>query len=57
MRYGDLYYEYIFSTKAYPHANKPLPLSPAYATQGVSSGSARTGSKTPANASSNKGGM
>lgn len=57
MRRGDLYHDYIFSTKTYPYASKPLPLSPAYAQQGVSSGSARTGSKTPANASTNKGGM
>ncbi|HEX3806241.1 MAG TPA: gluconate 2-dehydrogenase subunit 3 family protein [Gaiellaceae bacterium] len=59
MRHGDLYFEYIFSDKAYPFAGKPLPLQPAYAKQGVTAGAAATGSKTPANAASNKlmGGM
>ncbi len=59
MRRGDLYHDYIFSTKAYPYASKPLPLSPAYAKQAVSAGAAATGSKTPANASTNSsnGGM
>jgi gluconate 2-dehydrogenase gamma chain len=59
MRRGDLYFQYIFSKKAYPFANKPLPLAPKYATRGVASGAAATGSKKPANASTNnmKGGM
>ncbi|MDX6452977.1 MAG: gluconate 2-dehydrogenase gamma chain [Gaiellaceae bacterium] len=59
MRRGDLYFQYIFSKKAYPYANKPLPLAPKYATRGVASGAAATGSKKPANASTNntKGGM
>jgi gluconate 2-dehydrogenase gamma chain len=59
MRRGDLYFQYIFSKKAYPYANKPLPLAPKYAKQGVASGAAATGSKKPANASTNnmKGGM
>jgi gluconate 2-dehydrogenase gamma chain len=53
MRRGDLYFQYIFSQKAYPYANKPLPLAPKYATKGVASGAAATGSKKPANASTN----
>jgi gluconate 2-dehydrogenase gamma chain len=59
MRRGDLYFQYIFSKKAYPYANKPLPLSPKYSQQGVAAGAAATGSKKPANASTNnmKGGM
>ncbi|HZQ81936.1 MAG TPA: gluconate 2-dehydrogenase subunit 3 family protein [Gaiellaceae bacterium] len=59
MRRGDLYHEYIFTNKSYPYAMKPLPLQPKYAQQGVSTGSARTGSRKPADASSNKliGGM
>jgi gluconate 2-dehydrogenase gamma chain len=59
MRRGDVYFQYIFSKKAYPYANKPLPLAPKYATQGVASGAAATGSKKAANASTNnmKGGM
>jgi gluconate 2-dehydrogenase gamma chain len=59
MRRGDLYFQYIFSKKAYPFANKPLPLAPKYATQGVAAGAAATGSKKAANASTNtmKGGM
>jgi gluconate 2-dehydrogenase gamma chain len=57
MRYGDLYHDYIFSKKAYPHANKPLPLAPKYAKQGVATGAAATGSKMPANSATNKGGM
>jgi gluconate 2-dehydrogenase gamma chain len=59
MRRGDVYFQYIFSKKAYPFANKPLPLAPKYATRGVASGAAATGSKKPANASTNnmKGGM
>jgi gluconate 2-dehydrogenase gamma chain len=54
MRYGDVYFQYIFSKKAYPHANKPLPLAPKYATNGVVGGAAATGSKKAANASANK---
>jgi gluconate 2-dehydrogenase gamma chain len=50
MRRGDLYHEYIFTSRKYPYATKPLPLMPAYAKNGVSEGSAGTGSKTPANA-------
>ncbi|MCW2964410.1 MAG: gluconate 2-dehydrogenase [Actinomycetia bacterium] len=57
MRRGDLYHNYIFSDKAYPYANKPLPLMPNYAKQGVSAGAAATGSKMPANSATNKGGM
>jgi gluconate 2-dehydrogenase gamma chain len=60
MRRGDLYHNYIFSTKAYPFANKPLGLMPKYAEQGVATSAAATGSKKPANASTNmkmKGGM
>jgi gluconate 2-dehydrogenase gamma chain len=57
MRYGDLYHNYIFSKKAYPYANKPLPLMPSYAKQGVATGAAATGSKMPANSATNKGGM
>jgi gluconate 2-dehydrogenase gamma chain len=59
MRRGDVYFQYIFSKKAYPYASKPLPLAPKYATQGVASGAAATGSKKAANASTNnmKGGM
>jgi gluconate 2-dehydrogenase gamma chain len=53
MRRGDLYFQYIFSKKAYPYANKPLPLSPKYSQRGVASGAAATGSKKPANASTN----
>jgi gluconate 2-dehydrogenase gamma chain len=59
MRRGDLYHDYIFSKKAYPYQHKPLPLMPKYAKSGVATSPAATGSKTPANADSNKstGGM
>src|SRR5215831_10834233 len=29
MRRGDLYYEYVFSSKPYPYEHKPLPMKPA----------------------------
>ena len=57
MRRGDPYHDYIFSKKPYPYANKPLPLAPKYAKKGVATSAARTGSKKPANAATNKGGM
>ena len=59
MRRGDLYHNYIFTSKTYPYADKPLPLMPKYAKAGVASSAAATGSKTPANADTNKsmGGM
>jgi gluconate 2-dehydrogenase gamma chain len=59
MRRGDEYYKYIFTPKAYPFANKPLLLMPSAAKVGVARSAAATGSKTPANASTNKsmGGM
>ena len=59
MRRGDPYHNYIFTSKKYPYANKPLPLTPKYAKQGVATSAARTGSEKPANASTNKsmGGM
>jgi hypothetical protein len=59
MRRGDPYHNYIFSRRKYPYQEKPLPLMPKYAKQSVSKGAAATGSKTPANAKSNKtmGGM
>jgi gluconate 2-dehydrogenase gamma chain len=59
MRRGDLYHDYIFSKKKYPYQDKPLPLMPKTAKVGVSASAAATGSKKPANASSNKsmGGM
>jgi len=58
MRRGDLYEKYIFSGKSYPYENKPLPLQPNAATAGVATSAAATGSKKPANASTNKmGGM
>jgi gluconate 2-dehydrogenase gamma chain len=53
MRYGDVYEKYIFSAKTYPYEKKPLPLEPRYAKEGVSAGAAATGSKTPANQSTN----
>jgi len=59
MRRGDLYHNYIFSKRAYPYADKPLPLLPKYAKQGVVTSAAATGSKKPANSATNKsnGGM
>jgi gluconate 2-dehydrogenase gamma chain len=59
MRYGDEYYKYIFTDKAYPHENQPLPLEPVSATKSVKAGAARTGTGVPANAATNKtnGGM
>jgi gluconate 2-dehydrogenase gamma chain len=59
MRRGDPYEKYIFTTKPYPHANKPLPLMPSEAKHGVARGAGKTGSGVPANAASNKsmGGM
>lgn len=58
MRRGDPYEKYIFSGKSYPYENKPLPLEPKAATAGVAESAAATGSKKPANASTNKmGGM
>jgi gluconate 2-dehydrogenase gamma chain len=59
MRRGDVYHNYIFTSKNYPYADKPLPLMPKYAKSGVASGAAATGSKQPANSSTNKpmGGM
>jgi gluconate 2-dehydrogenase gamma chain len=59
MRRGDLYHNYIFTSKTYPYADKPLPLMPKYAKAGVASSAAATGSKKPANADTNKsmGGM
>lgn len=60
MRRGDVYADYIFKPeKKYPHEHKPLPLSPHAANVGVAESPAATGSKTPANASTNKdmGGM
>ena len=57
MRRGDPYHNYIFSKKGYPFANKPLPLMPKYAEQGVATSAAATGSKMPANSATNKGGM
>ncbi|HEX4526203.1 MAG TPA: gluconate 2-dehydrogenase subunit 3 family protein [Gaiellaceae bacterium] len=59
MRRGDLYHNYIFSKRAYPYADKPLPLMPKYAKQGVATSAAATGSKKPANGATNKsmGGM
>jgi len=59
MRRGDPYEKYIFSGKAYPYENKPLPLEPGAATVGTAVSPASTGSKKPANAASNKstGGM
>lgn len=57
MRRGDLYHDYIFSKKKYPYADKPLPLMPKYAKAGVATSAARTGSRTPANGATNKGGM
>jgi gluconate 2-dehydrogenase gamma chain len=59
MRRGDPYHNYIFTAKTYPYADKPLPLMPKYAKAGVASSAAATGSKQPANSSTNKptGGM
>ena len=60
MRRGDVYADYIFKPgKSYPYEDKPLPLTPHAATVGVSASPASTGSKVPANASTNKktGGM
>ena len=59
MRRGDLYHNYIFSKRAYPYADKPLPLLPKYAKQGIATSAAATGSKKPANSATNKsnGGM
>jgi gluconate 2-dehydrogenase gamma chain len=58
MRRGDVYEKYIFSGKPYPHEDNPLPLMPQAAKVGVAQSAAATGSKKPANASSNKmGGM
>jgi hypothetical protein len=60
MRRGDPYADYIFKPdKKYPHENAPLPLEPQTARVGTALSSAATGSKKPANASSNKstGGM
>lgn len=56
MRRGDLYHDYIFSSKSYPYAGKPLPLMPKYAKAGVSTGAGATGSKKPANSSTNSNG-
>jgi gluconate 2-dehydrogenase gamma chain len=58
MRRGDVYEKFIFSGKPYPYEGKPMPLEPAWAKQGVSTSASATGSKTPANAATNKmGGM
>jgi gluconate 2-dehydrogenase gamma chain len=60
MRRGDVYADYIFKPdKAYPFAKKPLPLMPSAASVGVARSAAATGSKTRANAATNKpmGGM
>jgi gluconate 2-dehydrogenase gamma chain len=54
MGHGDSYAQYIFTKKAYPFEHKPTPLQPKYAKLGVSRGAATTGSKTPANADTNK---
>jgi gluconate 2-dehydrogenase gamma chain len=53
MRRGDPYYKYIFTAKRYPFEAKPLPLMPGAAKVGVARSPAATGSKTPANASTN----
>jgi len=53
MRRGDPYEKYIFTTKPYPYESKPLPLQPAAAKQGVTSGAARPSFHVPANASTN----
>jgi gluconate 2-dehydrogenase gamma chain len=58
MRRGDVYEKYIFSGKPYPYEQKPMPLEPSWAKEGVARSAAATGSKTPANAATNKmGGM
>jgi gluconate 2-dehydrogenase gamma chain len=48
IRRDDPYYQYIFTSKAYPYASKPLPIKESYAQQGVASSAAATGSKVPA---------
>ena len=59
MRRGDLYARLHLHQQDVPVRDKPLPLMPKGAKAGVASGSAATGSKTPANADTNKsmGGM
>lgn len=48
LRRGDPYEDYIFNDKPYPYADKPLPMNPVYAKEGVSSAAGRTGSGVPA---------
>jgi len=49
MRYGDVYHDYIFTKKTYPHANQPRPVMQRQATVGTLTGAAATG-VAPANA-------
>jgi len=55
LRRGDVYEEYIFTTKPYPYADKPLPMEQTYAKQAVTSGAGATGSGVPGDAPNSSG--
>ena len=54
MRYGDVYADYIFTSKPYPHEKNPLPLGSKAARVGTTRGAAASGG-APANAATNTG--
>lgn len=54
MRYGDVYADYIFTSKPYPHEKNPLPLGSKAAGIGTTRGAAASGAP-PANAETNTG--